>query len=85
MKKKSLPTGWVKCPSVTREGKFFYHNAERRITVRQSWLTDAWMAEANMGQHSHVIVSATTWQDCIRLAEKFGPEKELTIAQVQSI
>lgn len=38
---------WVRCPSVTRTGKFFYYSKESRRIILQSSLTDDWFLQEN--------------------------------------
>lgn len=47
-----LPSGWAKCPSVFREGKYFYRHLALRATVRQSPLSGDWEVQID-GQSPH--------------------------------
>lgn len=58
--------GWVKIPSVTRKGKFFYRHPKENITVLQDWLTGRWLAHDD--STSCVLITATTSKDAMRLA-----------------
>lgn len=43
---------WKKCPSVRREGKFFYYCAENRKSISQDWKTDKWHIHENLQNYS---------------------------------
>jgi hypothetical protein len=43
---------WVKCPSVGREGRFFYYAKNRNCSVINSFLTGQWYLSEN-GKNSN--------------------------------
>jgi len=44
---KPIKNKWIKCPSVTRQGKFFYYEKEHNRSIIQSWVNDFWYLSEN--------------------------------------
>lgn len=59
-----IKSKWLKLPSVTREGKYFYYSNNRAII--QSWINDQWYLSEN-GKNSNEMFK--TAKQCMKWAE----------------
>ncbi len=64
--KTETKSNWQKCPSVCREGKYFYYNAVSGHRVMQSFQDDSWRGENNMGL---CLCTATDAKDCMAMID----------------